>query len=177
MSSLITESDLSHPGQPLLWRTDLEMVDPSPVFISWAFPNMRKNILHLHPKHHPRSHDGFMCATWIASPSLSRSPGSFPRHDLFGTAIGLPISWGGARGVCLGRQSYGSPMECMALRWASPGRVTRSELRPAWDVAYLAERNAPWPVRLLGEPPSFPMKYLRWCLTVFGVGLEGPNTF
>ena len=33
-----------------------------------------------------------------------------PRHDLAGTAIGLPISWGGARGVNVG--IYGSPMEC-----------------------------------------------------------------
>ena len=28
-----------------------------------------------------------------------------PRHDLSGAAIGLPISWGGDRGVFLGRQS------------------------------------------------------------------------
>ena len=29
----------------------------------------------------------------------------YPRHDVSGTAIGLPISWGGASGVWLGRQS------------------------------------------------------------------------
>ena len=32
-------------------------------------------------------------------------------QTLHGTAIGLPISWGGARGVNVG--IYGSPMECL----------------------------------------------------------------
>ena len=31
-------------------------------------------------------------------------------QTLHGTAIGLPITWGGARGVCLGRHIHGSPM-------------------------------------------------------------------
>ena len=34
-----------------------------------------------------------------------------PKGDLSGTA--MSDCRGGARGVCLGRQSYSSPMECM----------------------------------------------------------------
>ena len=37
-----------------------------------------------------------------------------PRHDPWDCQSGLPISWGGLGGS-MGRQSYGSPMECMGL--------------------------------------------------------------
>ena len=49
----------------------------------------------------------------------------FPPPDTtHGTAIGLPIRPGVVDwGVCLGRQSYGSPVECCSLRFHVPRRV------------------------------------------------------
>ena len=72
-------------------------------------------------------------------------------HTLHGTAIGLPISWGGAMRVFLGRQSYGSPIrrvwEKMGLKPASSRnpRCRRQSVPvrlqltgDAWDLGWLA---------------------------------------
>ena len=80
-----------------------------------------------------------------------------PRHDPSGTAIGLPISWGGEkRGVNGAAYIYGSPMECLGIESSAGlscfGLFSAALLQ---EAASIGESLEP-------RPQARPVRHLRW---------------